>query len=166
MEEKKIDPKEGSSENFKSYLNRDPLLAFLWKYQDPSLWLKCFNPLGTLNLSYLNTKKEMKEFKLKRDQLLTLFFIPFPLFDLELDLRLVLESNHRILFEYLNSDKFHLFKILNILESINRLTWKDLLNVFEFRIIDGIPNHSRVRNTLLEEFKSSRARNFPIYYKT
>lgn len=150
-----------SIENFKSYFNRNPLLAFLWKYRDPNSWIKCCNSLKILD-SYSNSKWEMENFKWKRKEILTFDFDLFSLFGLELELKLVLENNHKIIFHSLNLDKQYIFKIAKILKSLNRLTWKNLLNVFTFEIIDENLNHSKLKK-FLDSIDPSGMNDFSIY---
>lgn len=118
-------------EDFKSYMNRDPLLAFLWQSQDSISWEKCFDLTLTLSISYSNTEKEMKEFKSRKRQIFTLLFTSFYDDSLEFDLELVIENNHKIYFDIDKQDQYFL-KIFKMLKIINQATWKNLLNIVIF----------------------------------
>lgn len=139
-EEEKIPKKEPLSKNFKSYLNRNLLLTFLWQYKDINSWKKCHDSSGILD-SYSNTQEEMDDYRWRKDQILTLFFSEFNIFNIESNLMLVLRNNHKISFHFLDSNTLYFIELLRMLKIIGPFTWKNLLDIIDFDTCEKNQSH-------------------------
>lgn len=147
------------SENFKSYTNKDPLLAFLWFNQEYYSWGKCFDSSENLD-SYQNTEKEINRFKSSKNRLLTFVFKPFSFLHLESDLQLLMENNHKIEFQFLESSNQSLSRLLGMLEKFGKLTWRNVLNIFEFGTNEEDNKNRRLEFFLIKEipfFKTGKS---------
>lgn len=134
--------------SFKSYFNRNPLLAFLWKYQDPNSWTKCFKSLKNTRSSYSNTEEEIENFHLNRDRILTLAFDLNSTLHSKSRLKVIVENDQKISWNNSNFYQILFFKLFKILEDTNRFTWENLLNVFSFKNDQEDSKHSIIEDNL------------------